>query len=76
MPTIPRKPKFYLVKTPTGERLVRAFTPIGAIKHCVGTTHLASVATQDQLIAALAKSVKVENAGDSPEAGEQEELDV
>ena len=57
----PRNPKVYLVTTPTGVRLIRAFSPAGAIKQAVGTSHSAAIATQDQLIAALAKGVKVED---------------
>jgi len=69
-----RTPRIYHVTSPTGARLVRAFTPAGAVNHVVGTSHEAHVATQDELIATLAKGTKVEDAGEAPTA--QEELDV
>jgi len=74
MPINPRTPKVYLVTTEGKGRLVRAFSQIGAIKHAVHTVYEAHVATQNELINALARGAKVEEAGES--LGEQEELDV
>lgn len=68
-----RKRNVYLVTTPTGKRLIRAFTPVGAIKFSARTHH-AAIATQDELISTLAAGAKVEDANDAP--GDQEELPV
>ena len=65
----PRTPRVYLVTTPdnTSDRLVRALSPQGAIKHVTVTDYSASVATQDELIAALAAGIVVEDEGDQLE---------
>lgn len=68
-----RKRNVYLVSTPTGMRLIRAFTPTGAIKFSARTHH-AAIATQDELISNIAAGVKVEDANDAP--GDQEELPI
>ena len=60
-----RKRNVYLVTTPTGKRLIRAFTPTGAIKFSARTHH-AAIATQDELISTLAAGAKVEDANDQP----------
>lgn len=59
-----RTPRIYHVSSPTGARLVRAFTPAGAVNHVVGTSHEAHVASQDELLACIGKGVKVEDAGE------------
>jgi hypothetical protein len=46
----PRNPKFYLVYTPTGVKLVKALSSQSAIKHTVLDTHRAEVASQEDLI--------------------------
>ena len=68
----PRTPRVYLVTTPdaTPDRLVRALSPQGAIKHVTVTDYSASVATQDQLIAALAAGIVVEDTGAEPDEEE------
>ena len=58
----PRELKVYLVKTPTGVRLVRALSYNGAIKHVVLLTHTAKVPTVDDLITAIKDGVLVEDA--------------
>ena len=62
----PRTPRVYLVTTPepgAPVRLVRALTPQGAIKYAT-TRYSASVATQQELIAALSAHIEVEDASD------------
>jgi hypothetical protein len=46
----PRTPKYYLVSTPTGMKLVKALSSQSAIKYTVLDTHKAALATQDDLI--------------------------
>jgi hypothetical protein len=58
-----RTPKVYVVTTPTGSRLVRAMSSQSAVKHAVLGTHSAKLASQDDLITALGKGLKVEDAG-------------
>ena len=65
----PRTPRVYLVTTPdvTPDRLVRALSPAGAVKHVTQSDYAASVATQDELIAALAAGIVVEDASEPAE---------
>ena len=58
----PRAPKVYLVTTPTGLRLVRALTVVGAIGYVVDTTHSAQVASQDDLIRLVKGGTEIEDA--------------
>jgi len=48
--------------------LVRARSQAEAIRHCTSGRFLATVADQDQLIAAIGKGITVENATQEPEA--------
>ena len=48
--------------------LVRARSQAEAIRHCTAGRFLATVADQDQLIAAIGKGITVENANEEPEA--------
>lgn len=57
----PRTAKVYVVSTPGGRKLVRAFSARDAVAHVVAGTHVGALATQDDLLA-LAKTVEVEDA--------------
>ena len=48
--------------------LVRARSQAEAIRHCTAGRFVATVADQDQLIAAIGKGITVENATQEPEA--------
>ncbi len=53
--------RIYLVKTPAGEQLVRAFNKTVAINHVVDNTITAEVASQDDLIRLVSAGVKVQD---------------
>lgn len=60
--------RIYIVTNGSGEpRLVRAGTQAAAIRH-IAKPYKAEVATQDQLVAALGKNTKVEDASAEDEA--------
>ena len=48
--------------------LIRARSQSEAVRHCTHGRFLATVADQDQLIAAIGKGITVENATQEPEA--------
>ncbi len=51
--------RIYLVKTPAGEQLVRAFNKTVAINHVVDSTITADIASQDDLIRLVGAGVQV-----------------
>ena len=55
--------RIYIVNGPSGTRLVRATVPSQAIFHVAQGEYKAAVATQDDLVEALSKGVKVEHFG-------------
>ena len=57
--------RIYLVEGPgpEDETLVRAATKAAAVNHRIGSLISARVAAQDDLVAAMARGVKVEDAG-------------
>lgn len=55
--------RIHLVETPSGKRLIRAATKNGAIRHAAKDIIKCSVATQDELVAAVGAGIKVEDAG-------------
>lgn len=72
--TKPRTPKIFVVSDLTSgdARLVRAISAPAAIQHVIAGKFDASVATQDQLVAALSAGVKVEDSSAAPTADEPE----
>lgn len=58
------------VDVPAGTHLVRASTPAAAKRHVAGGLLTASVASQEDLVAALQAGTKVETAGELPEGEE------
>ena len=49
------------------DRLVRALSPAGAVKHVTQSDYAASVATQDELIEGLLNGLVVEDASAEPD---------
>jgi hypothetical protein len=64
--------RIYLVNGPTGSRLVKATVASQAIVHIAKSAFSAKVASQDDLVQALSKGIKVESYGESA----QGELDI
>lgn len=59
--------RIYTVRTKTGGklRLIKAPNAPQAIRHAAADTFTATVATQDELVAAVAAGTKVETTGDA-----------
>ncbi len=71
--TKPRTPKIFVVTDRDGDaRLVRAISAPAAVQHTIAGLFTATVATQDQLVAAVSAGVKVEDATAQAAAGEPE----
>lgn len=64
--------RIYIVKGPSGARLVKATVPSQAIFHVAHGEYSAAVATQDDLVEALSNGIKVEYFGKQP----QEEIEA
>jgi hypothetical protein len=62
--TTEKKTRIHLVKTPTGNRLVRAATKNAAIRHVAAGLIECSVASQDDLVAQLGADVQIEDASE------------
>jgi len=60
------KDRIYYVAVGGSERLVRASRGSVALSHAASTTHTVRVASQNDLERLLAKSVRVETAGEAP----------
>lgn len=59
--------RIYLVSNGKDARLVRASNQAQAVRHVVRNTFTASVASQDELVDALGKGIKVEDASEDGE---------
>lgn len=59
--------RIYLVNTPNGNRLIRASVKQQAISHAANSIMTARVASQNDLVDALASGIKVEDYKDSSE---------
>ena len=64
--------RIYLVNGPTGSRLVKATVASQAITHVAKSAFSAKVASQDDLVEALSRGIKVEAYGETA----QGELDI
>jgi hypothetical protein len=56
--------RIYLVSGPTGTRLVKASVASQAITHAAKSAFTAKVASQDDLVEAVSKGIKVETYGE------------
>lgn len=64
--------RIYLVGTPDGVRLIRANVRQQALTHAANAMFTVRVATQDDLVSAMEKGVKIENY----KHPEQQDLDL
>jgi hypothetical protein len=62
--------RIYIVTGPTGTRLIKAAAPSQAITHVAKSEFDARVASQDDLVEALSRGIKVEVYGETDQLAE------
>lgn len=66
------KPRIYIIRSESGNRLVRAFNKAAALRHAARLTMTVALASQDDIINAMSKQIPIDDATIDPITDEQE----